>query len=404
MRLLHAWSTTLCPCILVVLGACADSDSDVRHVSTLPILTLHEDLRIGSAEDPDSGFSRIAAAEIGPDSSLYVLESMANEVRIFDYHGRRVGTIGRAGAGPGEFRLLGRLGFAGDTLWVWDAGNRRISWFDRSGQLLMETPTRIRIPVDLGVSPPPVPTLVTPTHVRGDGFIGSEEGQNLGAATAQPPDSFRIPVVRFDRTGSVVDTIAWQWTSFPRRIATHAGLPGVITVNSGIVESPVRVHDHNWSFVFRWHDDAQDTGVLELVKVGSSSDTVYRRLLRYDLNRIPASYGDSIVRRYGDMASRMNGDRGVVEEAVRGAMRLPRSFPPFTDYRIGSDGSVWLQLRSATDSANWAVIDPRGKPAGRVSLPHEVSPLWIGRGFVWAVHYDHVDVPWLVRLRPQDDI
>jgi hypothetical protein len=115
MRLLHAWSTTLCPCILVVLGACADSDSDVRHVSTLPILTLHEDLRIGSAEDPDSGFSRIAAAEIGPDSSLYVLESMANEVRIFDYHGRRVGTIGRAGAGPGEFRLLGRLGFAGDT-------------------------------------------------------------------------------------------------------------------------------------------------------------------------------------------------------------------------------------------------------------------------------------------------
>ena len=49
---------------------------------------------------------------LGPDSSLYVVDSFAQSVMRFDRAGRQIRTYGRVGEGPGEFRAAGRSGFA----------------------------------------------------------------------------------------------------------------------------------------------------------------------------------------------------------------------------------------------------------------------------------------------------
>lgn len=49
---------------------------------------------------------------------------------VFDSTGKRLGTIGRKGAGPGEFGTPNiYVGWKGDTLWVNDGGQQRISYF-----------------------------------------------------------------------------------------------------------------------------------------------------------------------------------------------------------------------------------------------------------------------------------
>lgn len=53
---------------------------------------------------------------LGPDSSLYVIDSFAQTVMRFDQTGQQIRTYGGAGEGPGEFRAAGRSGFASRTV------------------------------------------------------------------------------------------------------------------------------------------------------------------------------------------------------------------------------------------------------------------------------------------------
>src|SRR5690606_39868424 len=69
-------------CLLVSCGGAA-SDED-SFVEDLPQLTLTEELRIGSVDDPDAGFSQIGGVTIGPDGSQYVIEQQDYQVREFD--------------------------------------------------------------------------------------------------------------------------------------------------------------------------------------------------------------------------------------------------------------------------------------------------------------------------------
>jgi hypothetical protein len=45
-------------------------------------------------------------------------------------------SIGRQGAGPGEFAFIDQIGWAGDTVWATDLMQARIQYFDRAGTLL----------------------------------------------------------------------------------------------------------------------------------------------------------------------------------------------------------------------------------------------------------------------------
>jgi hypothetical protein len=104
------------------------------------VWTLKEELRIGSIEGPEQEiFGSIAAVSTDRSGNIYVLESQAQEIRVFTQDGTYRLTIGRKGSGPGE--LEGAFGLAWDDqgrLWVPDARNVRYVVFDSLGNLLME--------------------------------------------------------------------------------------------------------------------------------------------------------------------------------------------------------------------------------------------------------------------------
>ncbi len=87
---------------------------------------------------------------------MYTLHPMENQVRVHSASGQFVGTIGRPGEGPGEFKSVGVMGWVGDTLWVLDFGLYRYSYFSPDGEFLRS----VTVPVDLGSTPderPPRP-------------------------------------------------------------------------------------------------------------------------------------------------------------------------------------------------------------------------------------------------------
>lgn len=60
------------------------------------------------------------------DGLLYVADTQAHQIKVFDMTGRHVRTLGKRGEGPGEFNFPTFLALAGDRLVVSDTMNARV--------------------------------------------------------------------------------------------------------------------------------------------------------------------------------------------------------------------------------------------------------------------------------------
>ena len=67
---------------------------------------------------------------------IYVADTRAHDIKVFNDEGNLVDTLGKRGVGPGEFNAPTHLSFAGNKLYVSDTLNSRIQVFDASGMLL----------------------------------------------------------------------------------------------------------------------------------------------------------------------------------------------------------------------------------------------------------------------------
>ncbi|VAX08546.1 NHL repeat domain protein [hydrothermal vent metagenome] len=67
---------------------------------------------------------------------IYVADTRAHDIKVFNDQGLLVDTLGRRGDGPGEFNAPTHLSFVGNKLYVSDTLNSRVQVFDASGMLL----------------------------------------------------------------------------------------------------------------------------------------------------------------------------------------------------------------------------------------------------------------------------
>lgn len=77
----------------------------------------------GLARDPAQGL-------------IYVADTRAHDIKVFNDQGVLVDTLGKRGDGAGEFNAPTHLSFSGNKLYVSDTLNSRIQVFDASGMLL----------------------------------------------------------------------------------------------------------------------------------------------------------------------------------------------------------------------------------------------------------------------------
>jgi hypothetical protein len=71
---------------------------------------------------------------------VWILDHKADRVYRYDSRGRYLATLSRQGHGPGELSGAMAIGAVGDTLWVFNAGNRRIDYWDMSGNVVGTQP------------------------------------------------------------------------------------------------------------------------------------------------------------------------------------------------------------------------------------------------------------------------
>jgi hypothetical protein len=400
------------------IGACSRpepiSESFSSLIQDLPRLTVTEELRIGSMEDPDYGFSRIGTVDVDVDGRIYVFELQDREIRVYSSDGALLHTIGGPGDGPGEFRTGARFGVEGDTVWAIESLSRRITLFDRRGQVLATTrfqPEGIQWYLKQQRA-----QLVPGMMLPGGQFSSQVQtlGVPAGVGFELERDTIVVPRVRFDMSGHVIDTIGTyvdrnkppelQYINVGRGRypvpVTPPSLPFSLETREGriVVETPEATVPARAEMRIHWHDHRDS-----IIRTRTYS---YRpsRFTGADLDAVAAFYvrqGTQDAPPGAETRPRASAaDSAAAHKALRDQMVFPEFKPPFRRTHIGADGALWFQMDDPATTHTWVALDTNGQPLGQFALPVGVTSIvWSKGEHFLAVVRDDLDVPWLVAYR-----
>lgn len=364
------------------------SGDSLAAYATVGAHDLEIGVRDGAAEYTFAGISGVRSLS---DGTIVVADGQSLTLRWFEPDGAFVRSAGGEGGGPGEFGSLnGIVGLSGDTVFAFDARNRRVTAFDREGALA-------------GVSTLSIDGAGRPIDVRrmDDGsFVAITRWIAPGAAFAGPHD-FQLEldsvvVQRLDPVAQVADTLrVLRDREWMRRITAEGGRVTVTASlrplgNGAVIRTDGR--DALIGVSSRWE--------IERVDV-TGRRTGLLRVLGADR---PATQSDVelYMRTAGDPDPAALRQRMSIFEDVP----LPERLPSFSHFVVDDLDRVWVaEYEPDLSGTQWTVFAGDGTLLGSVTVPERFTPFEMNEGSLLGVFRDDFDVPFVRRypLVPADD-
>jgi len=361
---------------VLLLAACGRAAAeDAGPGGSEWVLSPEPIVSIGAA-DGDSNYQlyNVSAATRLADGSIVVLNTGNSSLVAYDARGRFLFTAGRKGQGPGEFEVptwLGRL--PGDTLAVWDQRLKRLSFFSRDGTYRHATSA----PGAEGMFPKAV-------GLFSDRSLALDPGPDVFAMMQGERGVRRDSVTlhRFARDGS------------------HAGILARYAGNE--------VHVADRAAGFAWNDVpfARQAYVAvsgERLYVGDSGSgvvTIYSHdgaaagTMRSPLAPWRIQSSDVEEYRKNRLAVVEDPERRREMEITLDAAPVPELSPAFGALAVDPEGNVWIQAypRPGEPTATWAVLRPSGELLARITIPHPLQVLQVGRDYLQGLRRDDLGV------------
>ena len=349
----------------------------------------------GEGERDCAWYYSIRDLEVGPSGLVFVMVAAAADnpgVFKMDQEGRILGTLGDSPRPVGRwgeyFSRAKSMGWAGDSLWVFDENTQIFSLFSHDGDVIGRVPA--------------LPNYWRKRQDRTTAFRieGMTPGGTIfGAYNVMPLRVARGEVthrtlIRVDPWGSVLDSLP----SFPfgREYwpVVHPGAPDRAEWNlrQPFADNPL------WNFVpgedallllDREAPLTPDTATFSLTKVSFSGDTLFQREYRF----LPIPVRIEEVQREVDRVSRdlSHNHSFTPRDAwlwAEPTFYRPRFWRGVDTMVVANEGGIWLRLKTKADSASWLVLDEKGLPQGRVSLPDEFRVAAVIQQEVWGLKKD----------------
>lgn len=331
-------------------------------LSSAPVVT------IGVREGSDAQMLfRVAAAFRLDDGRLVVANGGSTEFRFYRADGEHLASVGGAGGGPGEMRVLFEVTrLAGDTLVAFDPAMGRLDWFDPMGAFIHRTSVDLR-----GLLEPPY--FSEGAHLLPDRTFLLRVYE--GSGSNFPDGVFRsnLGFFRFDATSGVVDTLTWAGAL--ENFVIHVGdrtVPGV----RPFARRALEVWGPNAVYVV-------DTDRYEIQVFGlePASRSLIRRA--QDGPVVSASDRQAFVERYRGFIARNPGGQGDMERWLA-AVTYPKTKPPISRVHADRLGHLWVGETPANEiqPVVWLVYGAAGRIMARVELPATFTPMDIGGDYV----------------------
>jgi hypothetical protein len=321
----------------------------------------------------------VMSLAVGMDGTIAVSQFQDGQIRFFTPVGRPLRTIGRQGEGPGEFRVLSRIGSAGGRFWGLDDALRRATHLTPSGALdaILPHPVVITIAGRADGSPFARPAVQAPR--QGGGWIVAAnmiQGRDWPTALAGPRGNGSA-LLALNAKGDAERVVGWQPTANCGVVV--GGSERAVTLTRPFCAHPIaRASDDGQRVVFVTPDDR---GRAEVRLLTDGGDTVYSKLIAPPADRVTGRVADStrdaLVARASDPA---------IKAAYRTSQfAIPAVYPAIRNAIIGRDGTVWLERWPSDLHRRWLVLDAQGEELFTVNLPRSIEPLVVSRDTLWGV-------------------
>ncbi len=177
----------------------------------LPPSVGTELFRIGSLSGEWDAFGGVVGVALGVDGRIAVADARQSRVVLFDQDGALLGSFGRKGEGPGEFKSLAGVAQFDDGFLAIDAGNNRYGIYSLSGELLQEHRRTL-----FGISYPWVGEQLP------DGRLLDSYPKFQESALTYVPVAVDFPSGEFQEFAEISSLPADPVLRVPPSIATHA--------------------------------------------------------------------------------------------------------------------------------------------------------------------------------------
>ena len=365
-----------------------------------------EILSIGAVEGPPAELlSRVTGAVRLDDGGIVIADGGSNEIRWFDADGQHTVSVGRSGAGPGEFRRVSRLArAAGDSVLAYDVANRRITVLTPDGTVAR----MVDVAVD-GAAP-----LALLGVLRDGRWLVERTRYDRQDRPGEPLTQVRS-----------TSLLLWDGHEPPQLVRTDVSDPQPVIVIDGVIMAemphplappPVRIAAGDV-----WLDAWQHPAVLRIHGVDGASPEIGangddnpaagnpaaggepQRIISMGARRVP--FQDAHLEAWFDGAGYSTQQRAAFRSTLD-QLQAPEFLPTHGSVLGGRDGQVWVSdfPDPTTRAADWTVysMGPDGGTARwRVRLPPHFNALSAGDGHIVGVLRDEwgVETVRVYRLR-----
>ena len=356
----------------------------VRTLSATPALV------IGTGDGEAHQLSRVAGAGRLSDGRIVVADGGSSQLRFFDSTGRHLKSVGRSGAGPGEFQRLevfARL--KGDTLLAGGV-TRGHSFFAPDG-------TFLRVARTVASGPPgPGPRV----------FMSALDDQSLLMTAIPMPGT---PPAGAEQWAESVNMFIVSRDGAVRPIGA---LPYMMFARGENQPRPpwfgaVLAFATNGQEIFTGFPTEYSIRVL-------SPDGAVKRIIRRRWSPVKVTRADidSYVEEWSRRWIKETGAEGERRKRELRASPFADVVPAFSEFIVDDGGNLWVREPHLADApasgalnamplvpSTWSVFDTDGRWSGDVTMPRRFKPTQIGASYILGIARDDDGVETVVTYR-----
>lgn len=340
----------------------------------------------------------VTSLAVDRDSSLYLADPQLGLILQLEPDGDFRRTIGRRGAGPGEFYSVLKLGLYRDSLWAVDPGLVRLTLLPRRGRGATTVPFGGSAVTVASASHPQTRNGM-PAAVLPDGSLLVQEVVRDSASPVG--EASHSLLLRTGRSLEVMDTVA-------RLSMEHSGMGFIYRDGESHYRQPfgddeLYATSTDGSLLVMVTRDAPrrtSRGSFRVTAWQEGKRHLFTREFDYQARRLPRGAVDSVIRQYSRPQRRDEPATPVTADSIRRRLFRPAYYPPIEEVKVAADGAVWLKVRLADSPegvGDWMVLSRHGFELARVTLPSSFRLLEANRRTAWGVEGDLLDVPLVVR-------
>ncbi len=315
-------------------------------------------------------FYSIVGVHRSSDGSVVVANAGTAEIRFYDAEGRFLNSVGRRGEGPGEYGSIGRVDFLGDSIFVSDYRNVRLSVLASDGTFVRSVNLSA-----FGLAPP------RPLGLFASGSILVWASVVEDLVLVAGVNAEYVEYHRVDPTGTSVESVG-RFFGGEYYVEDDGG--GSSARMPFGRRSAAAVAGETF-----YYSDGSNIAITQYSESG-----VALRIVRHPMTTAPATSEDldRVVDRF---LSPLDEDRRRRFRSTYRAMPLPSAMPAVGALLVGSEGDLWVgEYRSAFEASArcWWIFAARGQLLGSKCLPEGFTLHQVGSDFVLGVSVDELGI------------